>query len=172
MFMLPPCRPPPQTPSLAARNGVSLSQTYLESEKLLALGRREDAEHLAVLRHRAPSDLDSLLFFEHLDDGLIAEWVLLVLLVDDLLDGLLHALGRDVLVRHPSDRRIEEILELEKALRGVHVFVGGNARDGRFMHSHRFGDIAQDHRLQVGDALLEELTLLVDDALGDPDDRL
>ena len=36
----------------------------------------------------------------------------------------------------------------------------------------RLGDVAQDHRLQVADALLEELALLLDDALGDPDDRL
>ena len=40
------------------------------------------------------------------------------------------------------------------------------------MHADRLGDVAQDHRLEVGDALLEELALLLDDALGDPDDRL
>ena len=34
----------------------------------------------------------------------------------------------------------------------------------------RFGHVAQDHRLQVADALLEELALLLDDALGDLDD--
>src|SRR5579859_5843669 len=127
MFMLPPCGPP-SPPRPRQRTGSRRAWNYyFGSEQLLALGRSEDAEHLAVLGHGASSDLDTLLFLEHLDDGLVAEGVLLVLLIDDFFDGLLHAFGGDVLVCYPSYRRIEEILELEQALRRVHVFVGGDA---------------------------------------------
>ena len=70
------------------------------------------------------------------------------------------------------DARVEEVLQLEEPLRRVHVLVGGDPADGRLVHADGLGHIAQDHRLQEGVALLEEVALLVDDALGDADDRL
>src|SRR5687767_13253995 len=99
------------------------------SEQLLAFARREDAEHLAVLRDRAARDLDAVLLRGDLDDRLIAQRVLLVLAVDDLLDRLLHALGGDVLLRDAADRRVEEVLQLEEPLRRVDVLVRRHARD-------------------------------------------
>src|SRR5436853_5845798 len=141
MFMLPPCGPP-SPPRPWERTGYRRTWIYyFGSEQFLALGRREDAEHLAVFGHGAPSDLDSLLFFEHLDDGLVAEGVGFVLLIDDFFDGLLHAFGGDVLVCYPSYRRIEEILELEQALRRVHVFVRRDAGNRRLVHAHRLGHV-------------------------------
>src|SRR5688572_5345429 len=85
-------------------------------EQLLALARCEDAEHLAILRDRAPRDLDAVVLRENLHDRLIGERVLLVLGVDDLLDRLLHALGGDVLLGDATDGRVEEVLQLEETL--------------------------------------------------------
>jgi hypothetical protein len=58
--------------------------------------------------------LDAVVLREDLHDRLIAERVLLVLAVDDLLDGLLDALRGDVLFGDAADRRVEEVLQLEE----------------------------------------------------------
>src|SRR6478735_11939293 len=99
------------------------------SKQAFALGRRQDPEHLAVFRDRAARNLDALVLLEYLDDGLVADGVGLVLLIDQSLDRLLHALARDVLVGDATNARVEEILELEQALRRVHVLVGGHTRN-------------------------------------------
>ena len=74
-----------------------------------------------------------------------------------------------------ATRRIDELKKYFSSKRpcGVctYLFVV-TRRDGRLVHADRFGDVAEDHRLQEADALLEELALLLDDALGDADDRL
>src|SRR5258708_6776857 len=142
------------------------------SKNLLPLRGGKDTEHLAVLCHRPTRDLYPFPLFQQLDDGLIAEGVLLVFFVDELLDRLLDALAGDVLVRDAADAGVEEVLQLEEPLWRMNVFVRGDARYCRLVHADGLGDVAQDHRLQVGDALLEEVTLLLDDALGHTDDRL
>ena len=74
-----------------------------------------------------------------------------------------------------ATRRIDELKKYfsSKSPCGVctYLFVV-TRRDRRLVHADGLGDVAQDHRLEVGDALLEELALLLDDALGDADDRL
>ena len=54
----------------------------------------------------------------------------------------------------------------------MNVLVGGDARDRGLVHADRLGHVAQDHRLQVSHAAVEEVALLLDDALGDLDDGL
>src|SRR3954468_8469685 len=97
------------------------------SEEALALRRRQDPEHLAVLCHGAACDLDAFRLLQHLHDPLIGDGIRLVFVVDELLDRLLHALARDVLVRDPADAGVEEVLELEQTLRGMHVLVRRDA---------------------------------------------
>ena len=88
-----------------------------------------------------------------------------VLALADLLDVILHRFAGDVLAAGAGDRRVEEVLELEDALRRVHVLGGGDAADGRLVHADVLGDVAQDERLQVRDALVEEVALELHDAL-------
>jgi hypothetical protein len=85
---------------------------------------------------------------------------------DDLLDLQLDRLGGQVITIAARDARVEKILELEDALWGVDVLVGGHARHRRFVHADVVGDVAQDERPQVGRALLEELALEPQDRLG------
>src|SRR5437016_6215883 len=47
------------------------SSTGRVSEEFLALARGEDSEHLAVLGHRAPSNLDAIAPGQKLDDLLV-----------------------------------------------------------------------------------------------------
>ena len=67
---------------------------------------------------------------------------------------------------------MEEVLHLEHALRRVHVLVGHDAADRRLVHADVVGDVAQHQRPQVLDAVIEEVALEVDDAVGDLVDRL
>src|SRR5262245_56503477 len=98
------------------------------SEVLLPLRRGEDAEHLAIFCHRTTGDDDPALA-EDLDDALIGQRVRVVLLCDDLLDGLLDRLGREVLVGRTTDGGVEEVLELEEPLRRVDVLVRRHTAD-------------------------------------------
>src|SRR5580698_5418335 len=171
-----PLRLDPLRVPIAAPRPASTAETGLpdwpRSEELLALARRENAQHLPVFGDGSSRDLNAVSLGEKLDDLLVGQGDRLVFLVDDLLDGLLDALACDVFVGHAPDGRVEEVLELEEALRRVDVLVGRDAADGRLVHADGLGHVAQDHRLEVSHALLEEVALLVDDALGHPDDRL
>src|SRR5215471_11174814 len=88
--------------SHASRNPDGVS-----SKNLLPLGGGENSEHLPVFCDGPAGYLDPLPLLQQLYDRLIAERVLLVFLVDELLDGLLDALAGDVLVGHSPDARIE-----------------------------------------------------------------
>ena len=70
----------------------------------------------------------------------------------------------DPLIGH--DAAVEEVLELEQALRGLHVLVRGDAADGRLVHVDVVADVAQRERAQEGQALVEEVALEVHEALG------
>ena len=61
---------------------------------------------------------------------------------------------------------LEKKYELEQPGR-VHVLVGRDARDRRLVHPHGFGDVLEDHRLQVLVATLEECRLPLHDATRD-----
>ena len=57
----------------------------------------------------------------------------------------------------------EKVLELEDAARGMHEFLRGDARDGRFVHADRFGNIVQYQWLHGFFALLQETALVLND---------
>ena len=79
-----------------------------------------------------------------------------VLPIDHVPDAEAHRFGRmgvAAIVR--SDRGGEKIFQLEQAARRRHVFVGGDARDGRFMHADRLGDGLEVERAQMFDAMAE-----------------
>src|SRR5574338_1116133 len=141
-----------------------------ELEDLLALAARQDAELLAVLGDGAARDVDAALL-EQLDDLLVRVRALGVLARDQLLDLRLHRLRREVLAVRARDARVEEELQLEDALRRVHVLRRRHARHRRLVHADVLGDVTQDERLEMRDALVEELALELQDRLGDLDDR-
>ena len=93
--------------------------------------------------------------------------------IDQLLDAVAHRFGRMRLAAvGRRDRGGEEIFQLEDAAAGRHVFVGGDARDRRFVHADRVGDGLQIERPQVLDAVREERVLLAHDLGRDLEDRL
>ena len=85
--------------------------------------------------------------------------------LDDLADALLDALARHRVAVQLADARVEEELQLEDALGAVHVLVGRDAADRRLVHLDVVGDVSQVQRLQMRDAMLEEVSLVADDAL-------
>src|SRR6266705_5042315 len=90
------------------------------SVHLLPLGGGQDAHQLAVLGDRPPGNVD-LLLAEQLGDVLVAQGLASVLLRDDFADLLLDTLGRDLRPVPAAQARGEEVLELERSLRGVDV---------------------------------------------------
>ena len=93
--------------------------------------------------------------------------------VDQLLDAVAHRLGRMRLAAvGRRDRRGEEIFQFEDAAAGRHVFVGGDARDRRFVHADGVGDGLEIERAQMLDAVREERVLLAHDLGRDFEDGL
>ena len=124
---------------------------------------------LTVLGHR-PAGYFDILVLEQLDDPLIGVRILRTLRADDLLDLELDRLGRQILAVGASNPRVEKVLELVDALRGMDVLVRGDAGYSGFVHSDVLGDVPQDERLQVRGPLVEKLPLKLQDGFGDPDD--
>src|SRR5206468_12470844 len=60
----------------------------------------------------------------------------------------------------------------QQATRRLHVLLVGHAADRALVHVDDVGDLAQRERLQVLDALLEELALPVDDEVHHLEHRL
>ena len=65
----------------------------------------------------------------------------------------------------------EEILELEDPVRRAEVLVRDGPADGRLVDADHVGDLGHREGLQVGDAVLEEGHLGLQDLAGDPLDR-
>src|SRR5260370_12534417 len=126
--------------------------------------RRKNAELIAVLGDRATRDADAFAL-EHLDDLLIGQRVLGRLVVDELLNLCLDGPSARVLARRGRQTAREEELQRQQAARCLHVLLVGHAADGALVHADDVGDLAQRERLQVIDALLEELALPVDDEI-------
>src|ERR1700722_1459661 len=68
------------------------------------------------------------------------------------------------------DRRSEKIFQLEYTAAGRHVFVGGDARHGRFVHADGLGDGLEIERPQMLDAASKKRILLADNLVGDFED--
>ena len=78
--------------------------------------------------------------------------------VDQLLDAVAHRFGRMRLaaVGRRRSTTVKKIFQLEDAAAGRHVFVGGDARDRRFVHADGVGDGLEIERPQVLHAVREE----------------
>src|SRR4051812_48098653 len=131
-----------------------------------ALVRGGNLQFFPVLRDRAARE-DEAFALEDADDLRVAQGLARVFVLDDLPDALLDRDGRDALAVRAADAAVEEVLHLEHALRGVHVLVRHDATDGGLVHADVVGDVAQHQRPQVLDAVVEEIALEVDDAVGD-----
>ena len=124
-----------------------------------------------IFGDRAAGDVD-IDRLELGDDGVVGEHVVGGLLVDHLLDAEAHRFGRMRLAAaRRRDRGGEEIFQFEDAARRHHVFVRGDARDGRFVHADGVGDGAQIERTQMLDALGQEGVLQPHDLGRDLEDR-
>src|SRR4029077_20289772 len=137
---------------------------------LLAPGRREDAHLLPVLRHGPTRDVDGLLG-EEFGDVLVVQRLPPVFLGDDGPDAFLHALGRHLLAVSAAQARREEVLELERALRRVHVLACRRAADRGLVHADVVRDVLQHQRTELRDAVIEEIALELRDARGDHVER-
>ena len=71
-----------------------------------------------------------------------------------------------------ADGTVKKVFKLENALGRVSIFIGGNARDGRFVHLDILGHVAQDHRFEMGNAFFEEGPLIPQDTVHHFVDRL
>src|SRR5580765_7759376 len=127
--------------------------------------RGRDLQFFAVLGDRAARE-DEAFALQDADDLGVAQGLAGVFVLDDLPDALLDRDGRDALAVRAADAAVEEVLHLEHALRRVHVLVRHDAAHGGLVHADVVGDVAQDERAQVLDAVVEEVALEVDDAVG------
>src|SRR6185503_16558101 len=65
----------------------------------------------------------------------------------------------------------EEVLERERAARGLRVLAGHRPADGRDVDADLVGDLLHPQRVQRADALVEEVLLVLEDLVGDPLER-
>src|SRR5262249_20365340 len=137
---------------------------------LFALGRRQDTHQLPILRDPAPRKVD-LLLAEQLRGVLVAQWLSRVLLGDGLSGLLPSPLCAPPGALSTAEARGEEVLELERPLRGVHVLAGRGAADRRLVHPDVVRDVLQHERAEKRDAFLEELALELHDARRDHVER-
>src|SRR4029077_16541874 len=156
--------------SFVGREGASGIGRRSLSVNLLPLRRGQDTHQPPVIGDRPPGDVD-LFLAEQLGDVLVAEGLLRVLLGDDLPDLLLHTLRAHLRALPAAEARGEEVLELEGALRGVHVLARGRPADGRLVHADVVRDVLQDEWAEERHAALEELLLELHDARGDHVER-
>src|SRR6185295_16536601 len=133
--------------------------------------RGRDLQFFAVLGDGAARE-DQAFALEDADDLGVAQRLAGVFVLDDLPDALLDRDRRDALAVRAADAAVEEVLHLEHALRRVHVLVRHDAADGRLVHADVVGDVAQDERTEMFDAVIEEIALEVDDAVRDLVNRL
>src|SRR5439155_20243889 len=103
---------------------------------------------------------------QHRRDMLIAVGFALILRRDNPADFLFDAFASDVFAVAAAQTTLKEKLELEEALRRMDVFIGRGSAHGRFVHIDIFGDIAQHHRPQAADTVVEKFQLKLEDALG------
>src|SRR6516164_1513312 len=156
------------------RNAMLISERSAQGRLLLApsLHRRRNPHRFTIFRDRPARNVDTN-GTQPFDDGVIGEDVLCRLLVDQLPDAMAHRLRRMRLT--PIRGRncgSEEVFQLEDAAARGHVFVGGDARDRRFVHADGVCNGPQVERTQVLDTVCEEAVLLAHDLGCHLQDRL
>ena len=88
-----------------------------------------------------------------------------------LINSLMIALnggGRAFAAAVRGDMAGEEVLEFVNAVGRVHVFLGGDARDGGLVQLQLFGNVTQHHGLHRHRAVLKEGGLLVNNGTRHP----
>ena len=119
----------------------------------------QDVDGLAILGHRPPGDEHGLVA-QFGGDLFVAQRSLGVLAANDLADSVLG-----------GQRSVEYVIEADHALAGQeHVLVGRGTADGRLVQSHVIGHFGACQRLEVADAVIQEVALHLDDAFGDQAD--
>ena len=148
-----------------AQNARSFRQCPLLAP---ALHRRGNVHRLAIFGDRAAGKIDTAVL-QGVDDIVVGQNRFGVSCGDHRPDAVAHGFGRMTIAAfRRGDRDGEEIFELEKAARRQHVFVGGDAADGRFMHLDRIGHGLEVQRPQMIDAVAQEGILLADDFASPP----
>lgn len=131
----------------------------------------EYSHRLAILRHRASRHLDPLII-QQLRQFVITQWFVLWLRLDELANGILHAVIAEVLTRFGFDAVREEELQLKNSMRSRDKFTTDCSAYGRFMDTYRICDGGHVERSQHAGSLIEELLLVGDDLRRDAMDRL
>ena len=73
----------------------------------------------------------------------------------------LHAFGSHLAAVAGGEGAVEEVLELEYAVRSAHVFVGGDAAYAGFAAAYVFGNVLEHEGFQLIYAVLEEVVLVL-----------
>src|SRR5262245_9738796 len=144
------------------RSGSATCGRWPLVQNLTLVGRR-NLELFSVFGDRPPGQLEALAM-QHADDLGIAQWLLRVLLLDDLANPLLDRDRRHRVPVLAVDAAVEEVLHLEHALRRVHVLVRDDTADRRFVHADIVGHVEEHQRPEVYDAVVETVALEIDDA--------
>src|SRR5215213_3729 len=147
--------------------------SYLHGSWLqgLSLVDGGNLQRFTILRNGAACYHDALLA-EDLRDARIGERRLRVLGADQLLDQRADRGGGGGAAGLGGNVAAEEVFQLERAARRRHEFLRRDARDGALVQPERAGDLAQDQRPHRDLAVLEEVTLPVDDGLRHAQDGL
>lgn len=97
---------------------------------------------------------------------LIAVWPARIFGGDDAADLLFDAFAGDIFAVASFKTALKKVFELEQPLRRMNIFIGRSAADGGLVHMNVFGDVAQDHRLELLHPMFEEFLLKLENALG------
>ena len=113
---------------------------------------------ITVLGYSSSGDLNPLLA-EHTTDMFIGEWELRILLPDDSPNGFLDLDDGNVFPVATFHTNRKKLPQLEDTLLGVSKLVGDYAANGGGMNPELFGNVLNQHWLQVHDSLFQESML-------------
>ena len=85
---------------------------------------------------------------------------------DDATDFLFDAFAGDIFSIAAFKAALKKEFELVQPLWCMDILIGGGPADGGLMHVNVFGDVAQDHRLELPHSVFEEFLLKLENALG------
>src|SRR6266513_4822452 len=156
----------PPRPSPGPGHSLPGGPRWWRGSQPLAHAGREDAELIAVFCHGPAGDLDTLLR-EHLHDLLVGERVLGILVGHHLLNLRADGAGACVLPGGDREAARKEELERQEAPGRLDILFVRHTTHGALVHADDVRDLTQRQRLQILDALLEELALPIDDEVHD-----
>ena len=140
------------------------------SNEPFALVRRWNGQGFSVLGNGSTGHPDALPA-QQAGDFAVAQRLVRLLGLDQFLDQGADRRGRASAAMLCVDMAGEKAFQFKQAPGRVHVFAGGDARDGGFVQVQTLGDIAQHQRLHGFLAVFQEGSLSFDDATGDAQQR-